>query len=78
MNYRGMAVVIAAGWMTGCSVGPNYHRQLDEEQHWISNTILPVVLNQDRNTLARRGDRTYYTCRPASAKRSYVTRSCRL
>ena len=26
MNYRAMAVLIAAGWMTGCTVGPNYHR----------------------------------------------------
>jgi multidrug efflux system outer membrane protein len=26
MNYRVMAVLIAAGWMTGCTVGPNYHR----------------------------------------------------
>lgn len=26
MNYRGMAVLIAAGWVTGCTVGPNYHR----------------------------------------------------
>src|SRR5258708_34607866 len=26
MNYRATAVLIAAGWMTGCLVGPNYHR----------------------------------------------------
>jgi multidrug efflux system outer membrane protein len=26
MNYRATAVLIAAGWMTGCTVGPNYHR----------------------------------------------------
>jgi multidrug efflux system outer membrane protein len=26
MNYRAMAVLIAAGWVTGCTVGPNYHR----------------------------------------------------
>jgi multidrug efflux system outer membrane protein len=26
MNYRATAVLIAAGWMTGCMVGPNYHR----------------------------------------------------
>src|SRR5260221_11600318 len=26
MSYRAMAVLIAAGWMTGCTVGPNYHR----------------------------------------------------
>src|SRR6202045_1724537 len=25
-NYRAIAVLIAAGWMTGCTVGPNYHR----------------------------------------------------
>ena len=25
-NYRATAVLIAAGWMTGCTVGPNYHR----------------------------------------------------
>jgi multidrug efflux system outer membrane protein len=26
MNYRAMLVLIAAGWMTGCMLGPNYHR----------------------------------------------------
>jgi multidrug efflux system outer membrane protein len=26
MNYRVTAVLIAAGWMSGCLVGPNYHR----------------------------------------------------
>ena len=26
MNYRAIAVLIAAGWMTGCTLGPNYHR----------------------------------------------------
>ena len=26
MNYRTLAVLTAAGWMTGCMVGPNYHR----------------------------------------------------
>jgi multidrug efflux system outer membrane protein len=26
MNYRVLAVLIAAGWMTGCVVGPNYRR----------------------------------------------------
>jgi multidrug efflux system outer membrane protein len=26
MNYRATVVLIAAGWMTGCMVGPNYHR----------------------------------------------------
>jgi multidrug efflux system outer membrane protein len=26
MNYRAMAVLIAAGWVTSCTVGPNYHR----------------------------------------------------
>ncbi len=26
MNNRALAVLIAAGWMTGCTVGPNYHR----------------------------------------------------
>jgi outer membrane protein, multidrug efflux system len=26
MNYRATAVLIAAGWITGCTVGPNYHR----------------------------------------------------
>jgi multidrug efflux system outer membrane protein len=26
MNYRAMAVLIAASWVTGCTVGPNYHR----------------------------------------------------
>jgi len=26
MKYRTIAVLIAAGWMTGCMVGPNYHR----------------------------------------------------
>jgi multidrug efflux system outer membrane protein len=26
MNYRVVAVLIAAGWLTGCTVGPNYHR----------------------------------------------------
>jgi outer membrane protein, multidrug efflux system len=26
MNYRATAVLIAANWMTGCTVGPNYHR----------------------------------------------------
>jgi outer membrane protein, multidrug efflux system len=26
MNYRAIPVLIAAGWMTGCMVGPNYHR----------------------------------------------------
>jgi multidrug efflux system outer membrane protein len=26
MNYRAMAVLIAAGWVTGCTVGPNYRR----------------------------------------------------
>ena len=26
MNYRVTAVLIAAGWMTGCMVGPNYRR----------------------------------------------------
>jgi multidrug efflux system outer membrane protein len=26
MNYRAMAVLVAMGWMTGCLVGPNYHR----------------------------------------------------
>jgi outer membrane protein, multidrug efflux system len=26
MNYRATAVLIAAGWMIGCTVGPNYHR----------------------------------------------------
>ena len=26
MNYRAMAILLAAGWMTGCTVGPNYHR----------------------------------------------------
>src|SRR6266403_2056106 len=25
-NYRATAVLIAAGWITGCTVGPNYHR----------------------------------------------------
>src|ERR1700731_4783344 len=25
-NYRAIAVLIAAGWMTGCTRGPNYHR----------------------------------------------------
>src|SRR5258706_604367 len=25
-NYRATAVLIAAGWMTACTVGPNYHR----------------------------------------------------
>ncbi len=26
MSYRTIAVLVAAGWMTGCTVGPNYHR----------------------------------------------------
>jgi len=26
MNNRAVAVLIAAGWVTGCTVGPNYHR----------------------------------------------------
>jgi len=26
MSYRAVAILIAAGWMTGCTVGPNYHR----------------------------------------------------
>ena len=26
MNFRATGVLIAAGWMTGCMVGPNYHR----------------------------------------------------
>jgi multidrug efflux system outer membrane protein len=26
MNYRATAVLIAAAWMTGCTLGPNYHR----------------------------------------------------
>jgi multidrug efflux system outer membrane protein len=26
MNYRAIAILIAVGWMTGCTVGPNYHR----------------------------------------------------
>jgi multidrug efflux system outer membrane protein len=26
MNYRVIVVLIAIGWMTGCMVGPNYHR----------------------------------------------------
>jgi outer membrane protein, multidrug efflux system len=26
MNFRATVVLIAAGWMTGCMVGPNYHR----------------------------------------------------
>ncbi|HWF45831.1 MAG TPA: efflux transporter outer membrane subunit, partial [Bryobacteraceae bacterium] len=26
MNYRLIAVLIAAGWLTGCAVGPNYRR----------------------------------------------------
>lgn len=26
MNYRAIFVLITAGWMTGCAVGPNYHR----------------------------------------------------
>ena len=26
MNYRVLAVVLGAGWMTGCMMGPNYHR----------------------------------------------------
>src|SRR5260370_4099948 len=26
MKYRTAAVLIAGGWMTGCMVGPNYHR----------------------------------------------------
>jgi outer membrane protein, multidrug efflux system len=26
MNYRAIAVLIAAGWMAGCTLGPNYHR----------------------------------------------------
>jgi multidrug efflux system outer membrane protein len=26
MNYRATAVLIAAGWTTGCTLGPNYHR----------------------------------------------------
>ncbi len=26
MNYRAMAILLAAGWTTGCTVGPNYHR----------------------------------------------------
>jgi outer membrane protein TolC len=26
MNYRATVVLIAAGWMTGCMAGPNYHR----------------------------------------------------
>jgi outer membrane protein, multidrug efflux system len=25
-NYRAVGVLLAAGWMTGCTVGPNYHR----------------------------------------------------
>src|SRR6267154_1947756 len=28
MNYRTTAVVIAAGWMTACTVGPNYRRPI--------------------------------------------------
>jgi multidrug efflux system outer membrane protein len=26
MNYRAIAVLLAAGWITSCTVGPNYHR----------------------------------------------------
>jgi multidrug efflux system outer membrane protein len=26
MRYRAIAVLIAAGWVAGCTVGPNYHR----------------------------------------------------
>src|SRR6266478_125317 len=26
MNYRAIAILIAAGWMAGCTVGPNYRR----------------------------------------------------
>jgi len=26
MNYRVLAVVFSAAWMTGCMLGPNYHR----------------------------------------------------
>jgi multidrug efflux system outer membrane protein len=28
MKYRGTVVLIAAGWLTGCAVGPNYQRPL--------------------------------------------------
>src|SRR5205807_3957460 len=26
MNYRAMAILLASGWTTACTVGPNYHR----------------------------------------------------
>jgi hypothetical protein len=26
MNFRATAIFLAAGWMIGCTVGPNYHR----------------------------------------------------
>jgi multidrug efflux system outer membrane protein len=26
MNYRAIFVIVAAGWLSGCAVGPNYHR----------------------------------------------------
>ena len=26
MNNRAIAVLIAAGWLAGCTLGPNYHR----------------------------------------------------
>jgi multidrug efflux system outer membrane protein len=43
MKYRSIAVLIAAGWITGCTLGPNYHRpDVQIPQNFRAPTPLPV------------------------------------
>jgi multidrug efflux system outer membrane protein len=43
MNYRVIAVLISAGWITGCTLGPNYHRPAVQiPQNFRSPSPLPA------------------------------------
>src|SRR5436309_13706566 len=43
MNYRAMAVLVVGGWVTGCTVGPNYHRPaVQTPQSFRAPTPLPA------------------------------------
>ena len=43
MNYRAIPLLIAAGWMTACTLGPNYHRPAVQiPQNFRAPTPLPA------------------------------------
>jgi multidrug efflux system outer membrane protein len=83
MNYRAAGVLIAAGWLSGCMVGPNYHRPVVQvPQNFRAPDPLPappaesfadlkwweVFKDQDLQQLVRTALQQNYDIRDAAAR----------